>query len=108
MLLREHVYCVAIALKMSNRSASNFVLSLNVPPWKLRMIQKATAMAIWGLAASSPQCACSCITSRAEIFGKTSNHPGDSVPLQLRFGALRLLAFPKTKITFEREQIIDH
>ena len=38
-------------------------------------------------------------------FCETSNHPGDSAPLQPRFGALRLLAFPKTKITFEREEI---
>ena len=29
-------------------------------------------------------------------------------PLQPRFGALWLLAFPKTKITFEREEISDH
>ena len=28
-------------------------------------------------------------------------------PLQLRFGTLRL-AFPKTKVTFEREEISDH
>ena len=41
-------------------------------------------------------------------FGKTSNHPGDSAPLQPRSGTLRLLAFPKTKITFEREEISDH
>ena len=46
--------------------------------------------------------------SYAEFFGKISNHPGDSVPLQPRFGALWLLAFPKTKITFEREEISDH
>ena len=42
---------------------------------------------------------------RGEFFGETSNYPGDSVPLQPRFGALRLLAFPKTKTTFEREEI---
>ena len=29
-------------------------------------------------------------------------------PLQTRFGALWLLAFPQTKITFEREEISDH
>ena len=29
-------------------------------------------------------------------------------PLHPIFGALRLLAFPKTKITFEREEISDH
>ena len=45
--------------------------------------------------------------SCAEFFGETSNHPGDSAPLQPRFGALQLLAFPKTKITFEREEISD-
>ena len=37
-----------------------------------------------------------------------SDHPDDSVPLQPRLGALWLLAFPKTKITFEREKISDH
>ena len=42
------------------------------------------------------------------VFGEASNHPGDSAPLQPRFGTLRLLAFPKTKITFEREEISDH
>ena len=46
--------------------------------------------------------------SCAEFFGKTSNHPGDSAPLQPRFGALQLLALLKKKITFEREEISDH
>ena len=36
-----------------------------------------------------------------QFFGETSNHPGDSAPLQPRFGALQLLTFPKTKIAFE-------
>ena len=71
------------------------------------MIQKAAAMGSWCLAASSRQCAYSCITSHAEYFGNTSNHPGDSGSQQPRFGALQLLAFPKTKITFEREEISD-
>ena len=43
-----------------------------------------------------------------EFFGETSNHSGDSVLLQLTFGALWLLAFPKIKITFEREEISHH
>ena len=63
-------------------------------------------MGNWWLAASSRQCTCLCITSPAEFFGKTSNHPGDSVPVQ-PFGALQLLAFPKTKIIFERKKISD-
>ena len=42
------------------------------------------------------------------VFGESSNHPGDSAPLQPRYCFLWLLAFPKTKITFEREDISDH
>ena len=49
----------------------------------------------------------SCITSPAGFFDETSNHPGDSALLQPRSGTLWLLAFPKTKITFEREEIPD-
>ena len=41
------------------------------------------------------------------FFCETSYHPGDSAPLQPQFGALGLLAFPNTKITFEREEISD-
>ena len=72
------------------------------------VIQKAAAMGNWWLAASSQQHACSCIMSRAEFLGETSNYPGDSAPLQPRFGTLQLLAFPKTKITFETEEILGH
>ena len=71
-------------------------------------IQKAVTMGNWWLAASSGQHASSCVTSCVEFFGKTSNHPGDSAPLQPGFGTLRLLAFPKTKIIFKREEISDH
>ena len=73
----------------------------------IRMIQKAAAMGNWWLAASTWQRACSCITSCAECFGKTSNHPGDPAPQQPRFGALWLLAFSQTKITLEKEEISD-
>ena len=72
------------------------------------VIQKATATGNWWLTASSQQCAHSCFMSHVEFFCKTSNHPGDLAPLQPRFGALWLLAFPKTKITFERDEISDH
>ena len=40
-----------------------------------------------------------------EFFGETSNHLGDSDFLQPRFGALQLLAFAKTIVTFEGEEI---
>ena len=96
-------HCVIIACKMtelSNESASNFALSLNIHSSveTIPMIQKAVTRSNWQLAASLQQHACSCITSHVEFFGKTWNHPGDSVPLQPRFGTLWLLAFPQTKI----------
>ena len=43
--------------------------------------------------------------SHAEFFSETSNHPGDSAPLQPRFGTLRLLAFPKTKSPLKGKRI---
>ena len=73
----------------------------------IQMIKKDAAMGNWWLAASSQQCVCSCIMSPAEFFSKTSNYPGDLAPLQPRFGTLRLLDFPNTKIAFEREETSD-
>ena len=73
----------------------------------IQMIQKAAAVGNWWLAAASRHVH-SCITSPAAVLGEMSNHPGDPALLQPRFGALRLLAFPQTKITFEREEISNH
>ena len=93
--------------KDSNESASNFALNLNVPPQKLfgwfRRLQL-WATGDWQLHHSNTPAHAS---HHAEFFSKTSNHPGDLAPLQPRFGALKLLAFPKTKITSEREEISD-
>ena len=113
MPLSEHMYCVATAFKMTEQGewwiCIKFCIKLEHPSTETSwMIQKAAVMEKPWLAASSPQCTCSRITSHAEIFGETSNHPGDLILQQLRFGALRLLAFPKTKVTFEREEISDH
>ena len=113
MSLSEHVYCVAVTLKMTERVEQQICVKFSI---KLEhssveiiwMIQKAAAMGKWWLAASSRQCTCSCIMFCAEFFGETSNHPGDSALLQPRFGTLLFLAFPKTKITFLREEISDH
>ena len=46
--------------------------------------------------------------SHPEIFGEPSNHPGDSAPLQPRFGSLQLVAFAKTETPLKgkRFQII--
>jgi len=57
--------------------------------------------------ASSQQCAYTLYSSRAGFFGKASHHPSLSATLQPRFCSLRLLAFPKTKIPVEREEICE-
>ena len=88
--------CIQFCVKLEHFSAET-----------IRMIQKAAVTGNSWLAVSSQQ-ACSCISSTAEIFGETSNHPGDSAHLQPRFAPLRLLTFPKTKIIFERDEISDH
>jgi len=49
--------------------------------------------------ASSQQCSCPFYSSCVGLFGKASDHPGLSAPLQPRSGFLRLLAFPKAKIS---------
>ena len=113
MPLSEHVYCVAVACKMTEQVKQwiciKFCIKLEHSSAKtIWMIQKATAMGHWWLAASSWQRAHSCIMSCAEVFSETSNHPDDSAPLQPRCGALWLLGCPKTKIIFEREEISDH
>ena len=84
------MYCVAITLKMTKRIEQQICIKLciklehysslhNVPAHASHLVQR--------------------------FFGKTLNHSGDSAPLQPRFGALQLLAFPQTKITFERQEI---
>ena len=113
MLVSEHVYCVAVTFKMTDQEGQwiciKFCIQFEHSSVEIiHMIQKSAAMGNWWLAASSWQCACSCNTSGVEFFGKTSNHPGGSAPLQPRFGTLWLLAFPKTKTTFEKEEISNH
>ena len=72
------------------------------------MTQKATAVVNRSLAALAWQLTCSCIMSHAEFFWQNIKSPRWLSPAKPRFGALQLLAFSKTKITFEREGILDH
>ena len=92
----EQRICIKFCIKLEHSSVET-----------IQVIQKPAAMGTLWLAASSQQCTSSRITSCAEIFGKTSNHQGDSASLPPRFGVLQLLAFLKKKITFEREEISD-
>ena len=89
----EQWICIKFCVKLEHSSSET-----------IQMIEKAAAMGNWWLAASSGQLACICIMSCTEFFGETSNQTGDSAPLQPRFRALWLLAFPKTKITLERKK----
>ena len=61
------------------------------------MIQKAAAMGNWWLAASSQQCAHSCIKPHAEFSGETSNNPGDSSPYSPELVPCDIQLFPKLK-----------
>ena len=98
MPLSEHVYCVAISFKMTEgveqRICIKFCIRLEQSSvGSTQMIRKA-ATGDWHLHHGNLPTHASRLV---HFFGKTSNHPGDSAPLQPRFGALRLLAFPKTK-----------
>ena len=113
MPLSKHVYCVVVSFKMTQLVewwiCIKFCIKLEHSSTEtIQIIQKTTVMGNWWLAASSRQHACSSILSCAERFGETSDHPGDSALLQPRCGALWLLAFFKTKITFEKEETANH
>ena len=89
----EQWICIKFCIKLGYSSTET-----------IQIIQKTLAVGNWWLAASSWLHAHSCI-----VFGETSNHPGNLAPLQPRFGALWLLAFPKLKSPFKgkRFQTID-
>ena len=93
----------------SSKSASNFALTLNIPPWKLwRWFRrlKLWATGDWQLHHdNAPAHALHLV----QFFCETSNHPGDIAPLQPRFGVPWLLAFPETKtpLKSKRFQIIN-
>jgi hypothetical protein len=57
---------------------------------------------------ASSQCARPFYSSRAGFFGKASHHPGLLATLQPRFGSLRLLVFPKTRILWSWVRNLTH
>ena len=107
--MSEHVYCVAVAFKMTEKVEQQicikFCIKLEHSSMEtIQMIQKAAAMG---------QVIGSCITTMCplmhhvscSVFGEMSNHPGGSASLQPRFGIPQHLVFPKTNTTFERDVI---
>ena len=94
----EQQICIKFCVKLEHSSTETIC-----------MIQKATTVGSWWLTTSSQQHTHSCIMSSEEFFGETSNHSGDSAPLQPRSGALRLWLFPKLKspLKGKRFQTVD-
>ena len=104
--------------EQSNESASNFVLSLNIPPQKL--FDDPEGFWEWCNECSTSKSVAQTLQRWLRIcwmwptFWKACNKEHLRIlnetqcPQNPRFGALQLLAFPKTKITFEREKVADH
>ena len=79
-LIEWALYCVAITFKMTEGVEQwiciKFCFKLEHSSAKtIWMIPKAAAMGNWWLAASSQQCAHSCITSRASVFWQNIKSP---------------------------------
>ena len=113
MQLSEHVSCVVVTFKIwlswvEPRICTKFCVKLehsSTEPMQWFKRPQLRATADWQLHHDNVPARASHLV---QFFGGTWNHPDDSAPLQPRFGTLRLLASPKTKITFEREEISDH
>ena len=113
--LSEHVYCVAVEFKMTEwveqRICIRFCIKLECSSAEIIwMTHKAAAMSNWWLAASSWQCPCPLMHHiSCRDFWWDIKSPRWLSPLHSRFGDLQLLAFSKTKKTYngKRFQTID-
>ena len=89
--------------EQSSESASNFVFSLNIPPWKLfgwfRRLQ------LWATGDWQLHHDTTCPLMHQALYSFLGKHQITQVtqPPYTRYVALQLLAFSKTKITFEKE-----
>ena len=106
MPLSEHVYCVAMAFKMTEWVEQwiciRFWVKLKYSSAEtIRMIQKAIALGNWWWAVSSQQHAHSCIKPHAEFSGETSNNPGDSSPYSPELVPCDIQLFPKLKLLWK-------
>ena len=102
MPLSEHVYCVAITFKMTQRVEQQICIKFcmkleHSSAETIRMIQTAATIGNWWLEASSQQHTHSRITSSAQLFGKTSRHPGKSGPPTTQIWCLATSGFSKIK-----------
>ena len=102
MLLSERVYCVAITFKMTERVQQEICIKFctkheHSSTETIWMIQKATAMGNQWLAASSQQCAHSCITSHAEFLVKHQIIQVTQLPYSPDFVPCNFWLFQKLK-----------
>ena len=113
MLLCEHVYCVAVTFKMTERMEPEICISfwvkLEHSLWKLfgwfRRPQL-WATGDWQLHHDNAPAHASHLVHSFLVKHQITQVTQPLLP-QPRFGTLQLLAFPKIKITFEREEIAD-
>ena len=102
MPLSEHVYCVAVAFKMTEwvqwQICIEFCIKLEHSSAEtILTIQKAAAMGYWWLAASSQQCSLFMWHILFRVFWWNIKSPRWLSPLQSRFGNLNFWLLPKLK-----------
>ena len=91
--------------EQSYESASNFALSLNILLWKV--VGWFRRPQLW-VAGGRQLHHCNVPAHASRLVQSFLAKHQIIATLQPRFVALRLLAFPRTKITFERREISDH
>ena len=113
MPLSEHVHCVAVAFKMTERVeqwiCTKFCVQLEHSSVEtIQMIQKIRSydQLVIGSFIKTMHPLMHHIPCR--VFWWNVKFPRRLSPLQPKFGTLWLLDFPQTKITFEKEEISDH
>ena len=98
--------------RVEQQICTKFCITLDSPPWKL--FGRFRRLQLWATGdwqrhhSNAPTHAPRLVQSvlvNYQIIQVTQPSP---IPLQPRFGALWLLAFPKIEITFEREEISDY
>ena len=109
MPLSEHVYCVAVTFKMTKRVEQQifikFCIKLEHSSMEaIQMIQKASAMGNWWLAASSWQHTHSCITSHAGFWQNIKSPRWLSTPYSPDLMSWDFWLFPKLKSPLKRKR----
>ena len=114
MLLTEHVYCVAIVFKMTEQVGQwicvRFCIKLahssmdDSEVFRGRRNECSTNERVAQILQRRLRICCKWST----FCNKQNTRECSTWPLQPRSGALQLLAFPQTKITIDRQEILGH